>query len=133
MCVEVITTGNEIMSGLTRDTNFSWVAAKLSSSGIEVKHYCSVADDLEDLLASFATASRRARFVIVTGGLGPTGDDLSALAASKFLGIPLVFNQAVYQDIVRKLGDRGRKPNIHHEKPTKHLSLIHISEPTRPY
>lgn len=116
MCVEIITTGNEIMSGLTRDTNFSWVASELSSSGIEVKHHCAVADDLDDLLASFATASKRARFVIVTGGLGPTEDDLSALAASKFLGTPLVFNPAVYEDIGRKLRSRGREPNIHHEK-----------------
>ncbi|MXW22430.1 MAG: competence/damage-inducible protein A [Candidatus Dadabacteria bacterium] len=116
MSVEVITTGNEIMSGLTQDTNFSWVAAQLSSSGIEVKYQCAVADDLEDLLASFKTASKRARFVIVSGGLGPTGDDLSALAASKFLGTPLVFNSAVYEDIARKLEKRGRKPNTHHEK-----------------
>ena len=116
MCVEIITTGNEIMSGLTRDTNFSWVAAELSSSGIEVKHHCAVADDLEDLLASFSTASKRARFVIVTGGLGPTEDDLSSLAASKFLGTSLVFNPAVYEDIARKLRNRGREPNIHHEK-----------------
>lgn len=104
------------MSGLTRDTNFSWVAAELSSSGIEVKHHCAVADDLENLLASFTTASKRSGFVIVTGGLGPTEDDLSALAASKFLGTPLVFNQAVYEDIARKLRQRGREPNVHHEK-----------------
>ena len=104
------------MSGLTQDTNFRWVAAELSSSGVEVKHHCAVADDLEDLLASFATASKRARFVIVTGGLGPTEDDLSALAASKFLGTSLVFNSTVYEDIVRKLEKRGRKPNTHHEK-----------------
>ncbi len=104
------------MSGLTRDTNFSWVAAELSSSGIEVKHHCAVADDLDDLLASFAVASKRARFVIVTGGLGPTEDDLSALAASKFLGTPLVFNPEVYEDIALKLSKRGREPNIHHEK-----------------
>ena len=104
------------MSGLTRDTNFSWAAAKLSSSGIEVKYHCAVADNLDDLLASFAAASKRARFVIVTGGLGPTSDDLSALAASKFLGDPLVFNPAVHEDIARKLRKRGREPNIHHEK-----------------
>ena len=116
MSVEVITTGNEIMSGLTQDTNFNWVAAQLSSSGIEVKYQCAVADDLEDLLASFKTASKRARFVIVSGGLGPTGDDLSALAASKFLGTPLVFNSAVYEDIAGKLEKRGRKPNTRHEK-----------------
>lgn len=104
------------MSGLTRDTNFSWVAAELSSYGIEVKHHCAVADNLEDLLASFVTASKRARFVIVTGGLGPTEDDLSALAASKFLEVPLVFNPELYENIALKLRKREREPNIHHEK-----------------
>ena len=104
------------MSGLTRDSNFSWVAAELAASGIEVRHHCTVADDLEDLLASFAAASGRARFIIVSGGLGPTEDDLSTLAASKFLETSLVFNAAVYQDIARKLARRGREPNIRHEK-----------------
>ncbi len=104
------------MSGLTRDTNFSWVAAELSSYGIEVKHHCAVADNLEDILASFVTASKRARFVIVTGGLGPTEDDLSALAASKFLEVPLVFNPELYENIALKLRKREREPNIHHEK-----------------
>lgn len=128
MCVEVITTGNELMSGLTRDTNFSWVASELSSSGIEVRYHCAVADDLEDILASFATASRRARFVIVTGGLGPTEDDLSALGASKFLGTPLVFNPAVHQDITRKLRERGREPNVHHEKQAMFPEKVTIIE-----
>lgn len=104
------------MCGLTRDTNFSWAAAELFSSGIEVRYHCTVTDNLESLLASFATASERAKFVVVTGGLGPTEDDLSALAASKFLGTSLVFNQEVYEEITLKLRKRGRKPNIHHEK-----------------
>lgn len=104
------------MCGLTRDTNFSWAAAELFSSGIEVRYHCTVTDNLEDLLASFATASERAKFVVVTGGLGPTEDDLSALAASKFLGTSLIFNQEVYEEITLKLKKRGRKPNIHHEK-----------------
>ncbi len=116
MSVELISTGNEIMSGLTQDRNFSWAAAKLASSGVEVKYHCSVADDLEDLLDCFATAAKRAKFIVISGGLGPTEDDLSALAASKFLGTSLVFNEKVYADIVRKLESRGRKPNSRHEK-----------------
>jgi len=116
MCVELIATGNEIMSGLTLDTNFNWTAAKLSSSGIEVRYHCTLNDNLEDLLASFETASKRSRFVIVSGGLGPTEDDLSALAASKFLGTPLVFDPVAYNDIVQKLAERGREPNSYHKK-----------------
>lgn len=116
MCVEIITTGNELMSGLTRDSNFSWAAAKLSSFGIEVGRQSSVPDDLEDIVDSLSAASRRSKFVVVSGGLGPTEDDLSALAASRLLGSPLVFNREVYEHIRRVLESRGREPNRRHEK-----------------
>ena len=116
MRVEIITTGNELMSGLTRDSNFGWAAARLSSSGIEVGRQSSVPDDLEEIVDSLSAASRRSKFVVVSGGLGPTEDDLSALAASKLLGRPLVFNREVYEHIRRALESRGREPNRRHEK-----------------
>lgn len=116
MCVEIITTGNELMSGLTRDSNFGWAAARLSASGIETRHQGSVRDDLGDIVDSLSAASRRSRFVVVSGGLGPTEDDLSALAASRLLGSPLVFNRKVYEHILRVLESRGRKPGPRHEK-----------------
>ena len=61
------------MSGLTWDTNFSWVAAELSSSGIEVRYHCAVADDLEDLLASFTTASKKSQIYHSFWGTRPHG------------------------------------------------------------
>ena len=116
MCVEIITTGNELMNGLTRDANFSWSAARLASFGIAVRYHCSVNDDAEDLIHCFYAAADRSRFVIVSGGLGPTDDDLCAATASEFLGTPLVFNQKAYQVLIDKLAKRGRKPNSRHKK-----------------
>ena len=104
------------MSGLTRDSNFGWAAAKLSSSGIEVRRRSSVRDDLGDIVDSLSAASRRSRFVVVSGGLGPTEDDLGALAASRLLGSPLVFNRKVYEHIRRALERVGRSPDRGHEK-----------------
>ncbi len=116
MCVEIITTGNELMNGLTRDTNFSWSAAQLASFGVAVKHHCSVNDDAEDLVHCFRVAADRSRFVVVSGGLGPTDDDLCASAASEFLESPLVFNERAYRVLTDKLALRGRKPNSRHRK-----------------
>lgn len=104
------------MSGLTRDANFSWAAAMLSASGAVAARHVSVPDSAEELAECFSTAARRADFVVVSGGLGPTDDDLSARAAADLLGRPLVFSDAAYGNIVRELERRGRKPGPRHEK-----------------
>lgn len=116
MSIEIISTGNEIMAGLTLDTNFNWAASLLTSKGIAVGYHTSVSDNKDDLISSFEIASRRAKAVIVTGGLGPTEDDLSAIAASKFISSELVFNKKVHDSICEKLRSRGREPNENHRK-----------------
>lgn len=116
MSIEIISTGNEIMSGLTLDTNFNWTAGVLASRGLSVNYHTSITDNLEDLVSAFRIAGKRAKAVIVTGGLGPTDDDLSAEAASRFTSSDLVFSQVVYDSIVKKLKDRGREPNDNHKK-----------------
>ncbi|NIP30034.1 MAG: competence/damage-inducible protein A [Candidatus Dadabacteria bacterium] len=116
MSIEIISTGNEIMSGLTLDTNFNWVARVLSERGISVNYHSTIRDNLDDLISAFNLASERSKIVIVTGGLGPTEDDLSSLAASKLLSTNLYFDQNVYDSIVKKLANRKRKPNEHHKK-----------------
>ncbi|MGH7885624.1 MAG: competence/damage-inducible protein A [Thermodesulfobacteriota bacterium] len=128
MSVEIITTGNEIMAGLTLDTNFNWAAGVLSEKGISVLYHSSVSDNVDDLISSFETAAKRAKAVIVIGGLGPTDDDLSAISASKFLSSNLVFNQMVYDSIVEKLKNRGRKPNENHKKQAKFPEISKVIE-----
>lgn len=104
------------MAGLTLDTNFSWAASLLTSKGITVGYHTSVSDDKDDLISAFDIASKRVKAVIVTGGLGPTEDDLSAISASEFLSSELVFDQQVYESICEKLRSRGREPNENHKK-----------------
>lgn len=116
MRVEIITTGDEIMSGLTRDANFAWAAAALSASGVVASRHVSVPDSMEDLADCFTAAAKRADFVVVSGGLGPTDDDLCARAAAELLDRPLVFSDAAHENIARELRRRGREPGPRHEK-----------------
>ncbi len=104
------------MAGLTLDTNFNWAASLLTSKGITVGYHTSVSDNKDHLISSFKIASKRAKAVIVTGGLGPTEDDLSSISASEFLSSELVFNQQVHNSICEKLKSRGREPNENHKK-----------------
>ncbi len=108
MKIEIITTGDEIMSGLTLDTNFRWAADKLTSLGFDLRFHTSLGDDEEDIMLSFKTASMRAQAVIVSGGLGPTPDDLTANVASTFFGVPLELNNEALEMIENRFKEQGR-------------------------
>ncbi len=114
--IEFIATGNEIMSGLTVDTNFSWLAEKLIEFGVSIKHRCSVGDYKDDIISALQNASKRSDFAIMTGGLGPTDDDLASAAASDFFNVPLILNEECLLDIKKKLHDRNRKFLSIHKK-----------------
>ena len=107
--LEFITTGNEILSGLTVDTNFSWAAGIFSLNGLIPSYHVSISDIADDIKAAFELAAARSSLVIVTGGLGPTDDDLTAVTAADFLGVELVFDETSYMEIEEKLRNRGRK------------------------
>jgi len=107
--LEFITTGNEILSGLTLDTNFSLAASIFSSNGIIPSYHTSVGDNEKDILAALSTASNRSTFIIITGGLGPTIDDLTAKTAAGFFDVELTFDEESYSELEEKLNKRGRK------------------------
>jgi nicotinamide-nucleotide amidase len=91
--IEVLTIGDEILSGTIVDTNSSLIAQKLGAMGLEVRRMGSVGDSEEDIVDELLSASRRARAVIVTGGLGPTQDDRTAQAAARAFGRNLVLHE----------------------------------------
>ncbi|OHB69981.1 MAG: hypothetical protein A2W23_09045 [Planctomycetes bacterium RBG_16_43_13] len=93
MIIEVISTGTELMRGNSIDTNFSYTARSILSLGIEVKYHSTCGDELSDIIESIKTACRRANIVILTGGLGPTADDLTRNAAAEAFDVPLIFNK----------------------------------------
>ena len=109
MKIEIITTGDELMCGLTVDTNFRWAAEKLSAMGFDLKFHTTVGDDEEDLMQAFSNAENRAQVIIVSGGLGPTPDDLSAGVASTYFGVELELNHLALEMLEQNFRDRGRQ------------------------
>jgi nicotinamide-nucleotide amidase len=93
MRIEVICTGDEVLTGKIVNTNFAYISQKLEDVGLSVYWGTTVGDDRESLLAAFSLASQRADAVIVNGGLGPTVDDLSQEIAAKAAAVELVLNE----------------------------------------
>jgi nicotinamide-nucleotide amidase len=93
MRIEVICTGDEVLTGKIVNTNFSYITQKLEDVGLSVRWETTVGDDREDLLLAFRLAGERADAVIVNGGLGPTVDDLSQEIAAKAAGVELVLSE----------------------------------------
>jgi nicotinamide-nucleotide amidase len=93
MLIEIICTGDEVLTGKIVNTNFSYMTQKLEDVGLSVRWGTTVGDDRESLLDAFLHAGQRADAVIVNGGLGPTVDDLSQEIAAKAAGDELVLNQ----------------------------------------
>src|SRR5947199_376085 len=89
MKAEILSIGSELTSGQNLDTNSQWLSRKLAEIGIPVGWHTTVADDLADNVEAFQVATRRAGLVLITGGLGPTQDDLTreALAAAAGAGL----------------------------------------------
>jgi nicotinamide-nucleotide amidase len=93
MQIEIICTGDEVLTGKIVNSNFSYISQKLEDFGLAVRWGTTVGDDRETLLAAFRQAGERADAVIVNGGLGPTIDDLSQEIAAQAAGVDLVLNQ----------------------------------------
>src|SRR4026208_925501 len=86
MRIEIICTGDEVLTGKIVNTNFSYMSQKLEDVGLSVQWETTVGDDRENLLRAFQLAGERADAVIVNGGLGPTVDDLSQEVAARAAG-----------------------------------------------
>ena len=109
MLTEIIIIGNELISGRTRDLNGWYASGRLLSCGLEVTGITTVGDNYDTLSAVLRTAVARSDFIIVTGGLGPTEDDLTTRIVSRALDRPLFLDQAIVdhlRDKTRKLGLR---------------------------
>jgi len=107
MDVEIITIGDELLSGHTVDTNAAFIARQLNAIGYTVRYRSSVGDSLEQMEEAFQLALRRARVVIATGGLGPTEDDNTKKAIVKVFKRNLIFLEDVLDEIKARFARRG--------------------------
>ena len=115
MKAEIITIGDEILIGHTVDTNSAFIARRLNLIGIRVAQITSVSDEREHILNALEEITGRADVVIITGGLGPTSDDITKHTLVEFLEDTLVFNEEVFEHIRRKFEARGREIGEHNK------------------
>ena len=108
MIAEVISIGDELTDGARLDTNSQWLSRRLGELGIRVLFHTTVGDDLAADAGAFRAAVDRADVVIVTGGLGPTADDLTREALARATGTELVFDAAALAEIEKMFSRRGR-------------------------
>lgn len=106
--VEMLSTGDEVLHGQIVDTNAAWLADFLFTQGFPLSRRNTVGDNLQDLIAILRERSTQADILIVNGGLGPTSDDLSALAAATAKGETLVLHEAWLAQMERFFNERGR-------------------------
>lgn len=108
MQVEIITIGNEILSGRTVDTNFAHLARALEESSVSVVWHTTVGDHVDRIGDALRAAVKRADAIVVTGGLGPTPDDITRKAVATALGRPLRLDDRVLASIRERATKRGR-------------------------
>lgn len=93
----IISVGNELLRGDTVNTNASYIAKKLNKLGHKVKRIIVVPDNVEEICSEVSEALKKADFVLVTGGLGATHDDVTSEAIAKVFNVKLVVNREVYE------------------------------------
>ena len=109
MQAEVISIGDELTTGQRLDTNSQWLSQRLGEIGIRVLFHTTVGDELEPNVQVFRQALARADVVIITGGLGPTADDLTRQAVAEVLGLELLLDEPSWQHIQNLFARRKRE------------------------
>jgi nicotinamide-nucleotide amidase len=108
MHAEIVSVGSEITSGAKLDTNSQWLSLELAEIGIPVVAHTTIADELDAMIGALRTAVERSDIVLITGGLGPTLDDLTRDALAGVLGKPLVLHEPSLEHVKQMFSRRNR-------------------------
>ena len=109
MHAEIIAIGDELTSGERLDTNSQWISQQLEQQGIRTLFHTTVGDDLEAMIGVLRISARRAPLLVITGGLGPTADDLTRQALAAATGTELKLDSGVLEQISQMFSSRGRQ------------------------
>lgn len=104
----IITIGDELLIGQTIDTNAAWIAKQLNAQGINVLRRYTVADEKSEILNALELAIKDADLILLTGGLGPTADDITKPALNEYFGGSMVVNETVLQHIKQIFAKRNK-------------------------
>ncbi|MBL7917260.1 MAG: competence/damage-inducible protein A, partial [Bacteroidia bacterium] len=108
MKAEILSIGDEILIGQITNTNSVWMAQQLNLLGIKVNYMSTISDSEDAILKAFEDAQGRADVVLITGGLGPTKDDITKTTIAKYFNVPLVLDEEVLKDVSSFFTKRGR-------------------------
>jgi competence/damage-inducible protein CinA-like protein len=113
---EIIAVGTELLLGQIVDTNSAYMAQQMTTIGLDLHYKSTVGDNLERIKSTLRNALGRSDFIITTGGIGPTLDDLTREAVAEVLGKPLVFNQVLFDQISEFFTRMGRTASPNNRK-----------------
>lgn len=108
---ELITIGDEILYGQTLDTNAHWMSGALDEAGIKVIRRTTCGDEEAEILKAFSEAEARADIILITGGLGPTSDDMTKPCLAKYFDCEIKVNEQALAELESYMESRGRKLN----------------------
>jgi nicotinamide-nucleotide amidase len=123
---EIVAVGTELLLGQIANTNARWMSEALAAIGVDVVHHQAVGDNLERIVEAMRLASSRAEIVLVTGGLGPTQDDITRDALGVVLGVPMVRHAELEELLREKFRAFGRR-----EMPESNLRQADVPEGAR--
>ena len=107
MTAEIISIGDELLIGQVVNTNASWISEKLNLVGIRVHQVSTISDNREHILTALQEAEKRVDIILITGGLGPTKDDITKETLCEYFETKLVFSEEVFENIKKLFGKRG--------------------------
>lgn len=113
MKVELITIGTELLSGVTLNTNTHFIGDKLAEAGVALSRQISIPDDHDTIVETIRESMARADWVIVSGGLGPTGDDITKKALARAFNRQLIFHDELLERLKQRYAHRGRPLSLH--------------------
>ena len=116
MNAQIITIGDELLIGQTIDTNSAFIGSELSKTGFDIYRKISIHDKKDDILKTLNEVAGKAELVLVTGGLGPTSDDITKQTICEFFNTRLVMNNKVLGMIEDMMGRRGVQMNENNRK-----------------
>ncbi|MEL6924319.1 MAG: competence/damage-inducible protein A [Bacteroidota bacterium] len=116
MNVSIITIGDEILIGQIIDTNSAWMGQQLNLAGLKIKAIHSIGDGREDIVDHLAKAQKESDIILITGGLGPTKDDITKKTMADYFGVEMVFHEATWDRIQRMFKRWGRSTTPAHKE-----------------
>ncbi len=135
MKAEIITIGDEILIGQIVDTNSAWIAKKLNAIGIEVYQITSVSDNAQQIKEALKKAEEKVDLVLITGGLGPTKDDITRNTLCDYFDTKLVLHQPTLDIIIKRFANRKipmNKINRDQALLPEDCTVLHNEEGTAP-